>query len=156
MQPLPQFPQQPLLFAQPHPAYYPQPQLDPLQHNHYAPYPTLPHFGYYLQPPHNYYGYPPPAGTPVPRSTEPSSTFSSPGAAVTRNVSLDSFCTKYGISDSDKQKLLGIEYKPGNKIVESLQDSEWRTAGFSVLGWKGFLAAHRKFCQAVKEDKWEE
>jgi hypothetical protein len=63
---------------------------------------------------------------------DPPSPFSSPG--VVSNVSLEAFCTKYKISEADTAKLTIIEYKSGNKIVESLADANWQTAGFSILG----------------------
>jgi hypothetical protein len=54
-------------------------------------------------------------------------------------------------SATDKAKLDVIEYKPGNRVVESLADADWQSAGFSVLGWCSFIAAHRRFCKAVKD-----
>jgi len=71
------------------------------------------------------------------------------------NVSLDAFCSKYNISTADNAKLDVIEYQPGNRIVESLEDRDWQTAGFSVLGWHSFLAVHWPFRKAVKDGTWE-
>lgn len=49
-----------------------------------------------------------------------------------------------------------LEYKPGNKMVESLDEQEWRHGvKFTALGWNGFLAAHKKFCRDVKSGIWE-
>ena len=84
---------------------------------------------------------------------DPPSPFSSPG--VTSDVSLEAFCTKYKISEADAAKLATIEYKLGNKIVESLADANWQTAGFSILGWLSFIAAHWRFCIAIREHTWK-
>jgi hypothetical protein len=92
------------------------------------------------------------AAMPLP-SNDPPSTFSSPG--VRHEVPIETFCTKYNISATDKAKLEILEYKPGNRIVESLADSDWLSAGFSVLGWRSFIAAHRRFCAAIKDGTWE-
>jgi len=59
---------------------------------------------------------------------DPPSPFSS--LRVTSDVSLEAFCAKYKISEADAAKLATIEYKPGNKIVESLADADWQTAEF--------------------------
>jgi len=55
----------------------------------------------------------------------------------------------------DAAKLAVLEYNPGNRIVESLSDVDWQTAGFSVLGWWSFIVIHQKFCKATKEGTWE-
>jgi hypothetical protein len=92
-----------------------------------------------------------PVTTPTPN--DPPSALSSPG--ITHSVSIEAFCGKYKISAADKAKLDVIEYKPGNRVVESLADADWQSAGFSVLGWHSFITAHRRFCKAVKDGTWE-
>ena len=123
-----------VLPAQPayaYPPYYP-----------YAPAPVpsapLPPYGPYHQPigtgfPHH-----------VPQPT------SSP-TKVSHNVSLDEFCIKYGISDSDKQKLDTLKYKPGHPGVERFKEREWQEYGkFLRLGWETFLEPHFDFCKKLK------
>jgi hypothetical protein len=70
------------------------------------------------------------------------------------DVPLEKFCLKYKISAADQAKLEKLEYVPGNCVVESLGDADGQSAGFSVLGWRTFLAAHKKFCRAVKDGTW--
>jgi len=80
---------------------------------------------------------------------------SSPGVALRLKVSLVEFCDKYEIPESNREKLKELEYVPGDKLVEKLGEPEWRgIAKFSVLGWQGFLAAHRQFLLDVKEGRW--
>src|SRR5882762_4824702 len=131
--------------------------MPPFQHyppqfgfQHY-PYPQhnpgfLPHPGHHMQPaPH----FDPAAH----RREEP--VISSPGIAFRLRVPLTDFCTRYFISDSDQRKLQELEYRPGDKLVENLEEKEWKDgAKFSALGWRGFLAAHRQFCEDVKEGLW--
>jgi len=76
----------------------------------------------------------------------------SPGIATTaHNVSLAEFCAEYRISKSDKEKLERLEYCPGDRNVEWLDEKDWREFGsFIRLGWENFLAAHRRFCTAIK------
>jgi len=50
---------------------------------------------------------------------------------------------------------LELEYEPGNRVVETLEEREWKEVKFSVLGWRSFLAAHRKFVKDVKEGVWD-
>ena len=50
---------------------------------------------------------------------------SSPGTALRLKVSLVEFCDKYGISESNHEKLKELEYVPGDKLVEKLGDAEW-------------------------------
>jgi hypothetical protein len=70
-------------------------------------------------------------------------------------IPLADFCTRYGISDTNQAKLLELEYEPGNTVVESLEEREWKEVKFSALGWKSFLAAHRKFIKDVKLGVWD-
>ena len=81
---------------------------------------------------------------------------SSPGTALRLKVSLAKFCDRYEISELNCERLKDLEYVPGNKLVEKLGEAEWRgIAKFSVLGWQGFLAAHRQFLLDVKEGRWD-
>lgn len=69
------------------------------------------------------------------------------------NVSLAKFCAQYGISKSDEpeEKLEKLEYRPGDWNVERLGEKDWREiAGFTMLGWESFLAAHHHFIAAMK------
>jgi hypothetical protein len=89
----------------------------------------------------------------APRHEEP--VIKSPGTALRLRVPLANFCTRYFISDSDQQKLLELEYRPVDKLVENLEEKEWKEGvKFSTLGWRGFLAAHRQFCEDVKDNLW--
>jgi hypothetical protein len=81
------------------------------------------------------------------------SPFPSPGKMSTK-ISLDEFCTHYLISDADKSKLVLLEYTPGNKDVTDLEESDWKGANFSKLGWKAFLRAHRQFVKDIKDGSW--
>ncbi|KAG1718098.1 hypothetical protein EDD22DRAFT_855664 [Suillus occidentalis] len=86
---------------------------------------------------------------------EISSASSSPSVTMSHNVLLSEFCIKYNISASDQAKLSALEYMPGNRAVEALKEKEWRDFGqFTKLGWQAFLAAHRKFCKAIKSGTW--
>jgi hypothetical protein len=86
---------------------------------------------------------------------EISSASSSPSVTMSHNVLLSEFCIKYNISASDQAKLSALEYMPGNRAVEALEEKEWRDFGqFTKLGWQAFLAAHRKFCKAIKSGTW--
>ena len=70
-------------------------------------------------------------------------------------IPLAGLCTHYGISDTNQAKLLELEYEPGNTVVETLEEREWKEVKFSVLGWRTFLAAHHKFVKDVKEGVWD-
>ena len=54
------------------------------------------------------------------------------------------------MSDSDQAKLAELQYEPSDKIVESLEENDWKSASFSVIGRKRFLAAHRQFRKDMK------
>ncbi|KAG1738921.1 uncharacterized protein EDB91DRAFT_1347532 [Suillus paluster] len=124
---------------------------------YYPPYMQPPYaggFGYPAQPYYSGHGQPvgghPPFGTPGETSAS-----SSPSVTTTHNVSLSEFCVKYHISDSDQAKLMALEYQPGNRAVETLEEKEWRDIGqFTKLGWQAFLGAHRKFCTTIKSGTW--
>ena len=134
-------------WAQPYPwppyAQPAQPQYGPLTYG-------LPPYG------HPAYGHLPP-GPPMqpPANALPISPLSSPGTALAPRVPLADFCVQYHISNANQQKFTELEYEPGNKMVESLDEKEWKQVKFSALGWSGFLAAHRKFCRDIKNGMWE-
>jgi hypothetical protein len=90
-----------------------------------------------------------------PTADGPPSAKSSPRASVALKIPLVDFCTRYGISDANQAKLLELEYEPGNTVVETLEEREWKEVKFSVLGWRTFLAAHRKFVKDVKDGVWD-
>jgi hypothetical protein len=106
------------------------------------------------------YPYPPPYGPafhhqPFAGPEETLSASSSPSITTSHNVSLSEFCMKYHISDGDQAKLAALEYQPGNRAVETLEEKEWRDIGqFTKLGWQSFLGAHKKFCTAIKSGTW--
>ncbi|KIK76765.1 hypothetical protein PAXRUDRAFT_36878 [Paxillus rubicundulus Ve08.2h10] len=60
----------------------------------------------------------------------PPSLMSSPSATTSHCVMLETFSIKYML---------------GNRLVEHLSEADWKAAGFSILGWQGFLYAHVKF-----------
>jgi hypothetical protein len=71
------------------------------------------------------------------------------------NVPLADFCSRYGVSESDQTKLGLMEYKLGNRAVETLEENEWKVEfKFTKLGWRGFLDAHRTFLKDVKNGNW--
>lgn len=133
------------------------------------PYPVYPFSPYYAHPPPAYgpYGYYPPHSmamppaptlllpTPtLPTPTPPphaqsASTFSSPGTTMSHSVSLSEFCMKYHLSAQTQEKLEKLDYTPGNKVIESLSEADWKESGLSVLASHSFLLAHRKFCEDI-------
>lgn len=130
------------------------PYVNSYGYPHYPPYP----------PPHQ--GFPPHHGPLMPYNYDLASQpwheplILSPGVAVHLHVSLADFCSHYGISTADEKKLRDvIEYQPGNKLVENLQEKTWgkgeNGAQFGKLGWNTFLVAHQKFCEDVKAGVWE-
>jgi hypothetical protein len=141
----------------PPPNLYAPPYAPPL----YAP----PPWGYH--PPGHLYQYPqamssygpPPPGksheTP-PVAGANNSPFPSPGkiSPFDLKIPLDRFCTRYEIPESNRVKLASLEYIPGNKDVMELEESDWKEAGFSKLGWKAFLRAHRQFIKDAKDGLW--
>jgi hypothetical protein len=70
-------------------------------------------------------------------------------------IPLADFCTCYSISDINQAKLLELEYEPGNTMVESLEEWEWKEVKFSALEWRSFLAAHHKFIKDMKAGVWD-
>lgn len=125
----------------------------PPQHGYHPYYPPA------YMPPAYTYPVPPyypagPQGQP-PAAVDPPSTSSSPSVTTTHNVSLAEFCVKYRLSDGDQAKLAALEYQPGNRGVEKLDEREWRDIGkFTKLGWQSFMDAHKKFCKAIKSGNW--
>ena len=136
-------------YAQPpfvHPnAQHSGPYPPPMSYYHTMPY--YPPFGYHV---------PPTLGPqhPVEQLSGSSSVPSSQDTTTSHNVTLEMFCNKYKISPKDMEHLKAIEYTPGNKLISSLSDADWKDAGFSILGWQGFLAAHAKFCKAIWNGMW--
>ena len=96
------------------------PYVNPYGYPHYPPY----------LPPHQ--GFPPCQGPPMPYNYDLAAQpwheplISSLGIAVHLCASLTDFCSCYGISAADEKKLRDvIEYQPGNKLVENLQEKTW-------------------------------
>jgi hypothetical protein len=69
-------------------------------------------------------------------------------------ISLDRFCIHYEIPKSNQAKLATLEYSPGNEDVMELEESDWKEAGFSKLGWKAFIRAHEQFMKDAKAGIW--
>ena len=81
--------------------------------------------------------------------------FSSPSiSTMSHDVSLSDFCTKYWLSTHTKERLEELNYLPGNKVVESLSEADWKEAGLSVLASCSFLAAHLNFCEVIGTGVW--
>ena len=74
---------------------------------------------------------------------------------MSHEVSLTDFCAKYRLTTQTQDKLAALDYTPGNKLVESLSEADWKEAGLSVLASRSFLAAHRKFCEVIRKGTWE-
>ncbi|KAG2070379.1 hypothetical protein BDR04DRAFT_1118414 [Suillus decipiens] len=102
-----------------HPYAY-QPYFAPpyMQAPHIGGYPYLPRYS------------PAPHHQPVTDPGEILSASSSPSITTSHDVSLSEFCAKYRISDSDQAKLAALEYRPGNRAVETLEEKEWRDVVF--------------------------
>jgi len=70
----------------------------------------------------------------------------SPRKALRLGITLETFCDRYAIPDTDQAKLAVLEYRPGMPGVEKLNEEEWKDLdGFSVLGWELFKNAHKQF-----------
>jgi hypothetical protein len=125
---------------------YPVPP-NPFPYHYALPfYPPSSHYN-----PHFYPHY----GAPPPQTSTPASPMSSPHAAMRLNIPLADFCSHYGISESDQAKLDLMEYKPGNRAVETLEENEWKAEfKFTRLGWRAFLDVHRTFLKDVKNGNW--
>ncbi|KAG0692151.1 hypothetical protein DFH29DRAFT_1009257 [Suillus ampliporus] len=153
----------PLMPPHPHGQYGP---LFPGPSHIPGPLHQLFHPSQYMQPPYvSGYPYPLPYfpavqghGQPqaiVQPTGEVPSASSSPSLTISHDVSLSDFCAKYRISDNDQAKLARLEYQPGNRAIETLDDKEWQDVGqFTRLGWQAFLDAHKKFCRAIKSGTW--
>ncbi|PCH40963.1 hypothetical protein WOLCODRAFT_16795 [Wolfiporia cocos MD-104 SS10] len=75
--------------------------------------------------------YPPPLNTAFTALTFPAPVCPAPAAPVElpHPVSLEEFCKKYNIPNSDRVKLQAIEAIPGNTNVENLPQEEWEGVG---------------------------
>ncbi|KAF8955172.1 hypothetical protein BDZ97DRAFT_1765296 [Flammula alnicola] len=124
---------------------YPYPYAPP-------PYAYPPMFGY---PPFPQFYPKPPASPPPPLAANPPPVLESPKTALRLKIPLAAFCQRYDIPDSDQEKLVKLEYRPGNRVVEKMPASEWKDGcGFSFMGWETFLDAHRVFLKDAKDGKW--
>jgi hypothetical protein len=78
----------------------------------------------------------PPAGTqsqvPAPGSFSPS--YNNNIVQLPRPISLQEFCLRYDVSNSDLQKLESLEVRLGDRVVGKLEPEYWKEAGFSRLG----------------------
>ena len=153
-QQLPQHPQQPAYLP-----HYNPPPPPPWMYSHYPmPGPYAPGMSYPYPPPANYPGFPY-GQQPGPFSARPhkdsDSPVSSPATALQIGVPLAEFCDRYKISNSDREKLALLEYKPGNNAVTTLTTEDWKEVKFSTLGWKAFISAHKQFIRDVKDGSWQ-
>jgi hypothetical protein len=79
-----------------------------------------------------------------------------PSPSKLPRVSLDAFCTRYGISDDDKERLVKLGYTPGNQNIKALDRTDWKDdAGFATLTWKTILDAHDRFVLDIKKGLWD-
>ena len=149
-QQLPQHPQQPAYLP-----HYSPPPPPPWMYSHYSmPGPHAPVMSYLYPTLANYSG-PPYGQQPGPFSWPPKdSPASSPATALQIGVPLAEFCARYKISESDREKLALLEYKPGNNAVTTLTPEDWKEVKFSALGWKAFISAHKQFIHDVKDGSW--
>ena len=144
-------PLQPAMHAQ-----IPQPPIWPTAFNGLPPPWMYGHHAYPYPPVPNYPGFPygqPPGMFPV-LPAKDLSPASSPGTAFHLGIPLADFCARYKISKSDEEKLESLEYKPGNKAILTLTADDWKEVKFTVLGWKAFLEAHKRFLRDVKDGLW--
>ena len=51
---------------------------------------------------------------------------------MSHKVSLTDFCAKYRLTTQTQDKLAALDYTPGNKLVESLSEADWKEAGLSA------------------------
>ena len=150
----------------PHSSWQGIPPMYPFNPYFAHPPPPIPYppYGYY--PPHSMaspaaptippHGVPASPATPTPPPHAQSvSMFSSPGTTMSHEVSLSDFCAKYQLTTQTQEKLATLDYTPGNKLVELLSEADWKEAGLSVLASRSFLAAHQKFCDAIRNGTWE-
>lgn len=75
-------------------------------------------------------------------------------APLDLKIPLDRFCIHYDIPKSNQVKLATLEYSPGNDDVMELEESDWKEAGFSKLGWKAFIRAHQQFMKDAEAGIW--
>jgi hypothetical protein len=76
------------------------------------------------------------------------SNYHSPYASPQRNVpsiSLEEFCDKFGLSETDRGRLEKLEFVPGDHNVDKLEREDWAGVGFTGLSWARVLDAHRRF-----------
>jgi hypothetical protein len=95
---------------------------------------------------------------PPPPQTQPAPGFAMPSPSnvtkLPRPISLQEFCLRYDISDSDLAKLESLEVRLGDRAVEKLEAEYWKEVGFSRLGWVRFLGAHKQFLTDVTNSAW--
>ncbi|KAF7326887.1 putative proline-rich protein [Mycena venus] len=70
---------------------------------------------------------------------------SSPAVILPRPVSIPEFCTRYSLPTTDEQKLADLEFVPGDRNIQKLEQPDWEEVGFKRLGWLRVLDAHKQF-----------
>ena len=90
------------------------------------------------------------------RANNAPSTSVPPSPSKVPKVSLDAFCTRYEISDDDKERLAHLGYVPGNWNIKTLDRADWKDdVGFATLTWKTILDAHDCFVSDIKKGLWD-
>ncbi|KAF7437578.1 hypothetical protein PC9H_004420 [Pleurotus ostreatus] len=122
------------------------------------PMPLMPPF----YPPFNPYGYqpelhssfPPNVLAPIPMKQHRSMD-SSPGKkALGLKISLDDFCARYDIPDTQKHALASLGYVPGLRHIEQLSPTEWQSTGLGILQQHLILDHHTQFLEDAMNGKW--
>jgi len=71
-----------------------------------------------------------------------------PTSRLPASTSLADFCSDYGISQRDEERLTELGYVPGDGGLTSLTEEEWLAVGFKTLSRRRILSAHTKFVAA--------
>ncbi|KAJ7153040.1 hypothetical protein C8R43DRAFT_1126890 [Mycena crocata] len=74
----------------------------------------------------------------------------SPAVRLPRQVTLQEFCVRYNIPTTDEPKLAELEWTPGDRNLERLDESDWKDVGFKRLGWLRVLDTHKVFLSDVR------
>ncbi|KAJ7750717.1 hypothetical protein DFH07DRAFT_961310 [Mycena maculata] len=86
----------------------------------------------------------------VPPPAPPPSLPPSPAVAPPRHISIHEFCERYKIASEDEQKLVELQFVPGDRNITKLERGDWEDVGFKRLGWMRILDAHKKFVSEVR------
>lgn len=81
------------------------------------------------------------------------SNYRSPDSSPHRNeptISVDEFCTRYNISPTDQERLVKLEFQPGDRNVTKLPREDWAEYGFTTLSWGRVVDANKKYMRSLK------